>query len=138
MYAIRSYYGEESVQRTPYYFKNNSKSTIYYYLGVAPRESGGCLYPDTGISEVKAVDPKFLPGNYCHCSFNRLLSQDTFCLFIFDVDTVNAYSWNEIKAGYKILYRYDLVFKGNVIPEVFYPPVKGMKGVVNIYPPLIE
>jgi len=106
-------------------------------MGIAPRESGGCLYPDTGIHEIKALITFSEKDGY-YISFNRLLSQDTFCLFIFAADTVNAYSWNEIKAGYKILYRYDLVFRGSVRPEVVFPPTKGMKGVVNIYPPLSE
>ena len=45
---------EDVVEKTSFYFRNNSTSLIFVNMGIAPRESGGCLYPDTGIHEIKA------------------------------------------------------------------------------------
>ena len=116
-------------------FSNNSDRDVYIYLGVASRELGGSLYPDTAIAEVKCGEPykKGDSRQYCYNYENDL---DTLCLFIFDADTFNTYSWEEIKYGYKILQRYDISHENikNLKFNISYPPTGAMKNM-KMYPP---
>ena len=41
----------------------------------------------------------------------EFLPKDTLSIFIFSTDTLNKYSWEEVRRDYKILRRYDLRFK---------------------------
>jgi hypothetical protein len=72
------------------------------------------IYPDTMLPISKPILRIVRANNYrdFDCSnwaesINRLPS-DTLSVYIFDSDTINAYEWSEIAAGYKILKRYDL------------------------------
>ena len=93
-------------------------------------------HPDTAIYR-DAEDIAFFSKGICqNIGYNRLKGEDTLHYFIFDADTINAYSWNEIKEGYKILRRYDL--SGNDIEllkeSITYPPSPKMRDM-KMYPP---
>jgi hypothetical protein len=123
------------------YFFNNSKKDIYYFIGVADRNAGGSLYPDTLLTDGKEVSIPLKSNSYTILRFRRYLSNDTSCLFIYSADTLDKYSWEEIKAGYNILQRYDLdvTLEGlkQLNFEVSYPPTEAMKDV-KMYPPYKE
>jgi hypothetical protein len=118
-------------------FYNNSSHDVYAYLGEAPRKSGGSLYPDTMVMEVNA-GILFESGAKRTYSYRKNPSTDTLCFFIFDADTINQYSWDEIKSGYKILQRYDLVVTDEAMHKlkfiITYPPTEEMK-YINMFPP---
>ena len=119
-------------------FYNNSTREVYIYLGAISREFGGTLYPDTAISRVRA-GMLYKQGSsffYSYDSGKEDIWVDTLSLFIFDADTFNMYSWEEIQSGYKILQRYDIspenikALKYNLS----YPPTEAMKDI-KMYPP---
>jgi len=123
-------------------FSNNSTVDVYIYLGIVDRDLGGSLYPDTAIARVKCGVP-FKQGEsrlYSYSSAKEdVWRKNTLCLFIFDADTFNTHSWDEIKNGYKILRRYDIspenieTFKY----KISYPPDERMKNM-KMYPPYDE
>ena len=118
-------------------FENNSGKDLFLYLGVAPRESGGCLYPDTLLTNEK-VGYVFEKGKIQGWSFNFEFetNHDTLSLFILDNNIVKSYTWDFIKSEYKILCRYDISrqdfeYLKWTIP---YPPNEHMKHM-KMYPP---
>ena len=119
-----------------FWFSNNYTSDVFVYLGVAPRELGGCLYPDTSVSEIKCGVP-FGKNESRDCSYNyEYHTNDTLCLFIFDANTVNSYSWEEIKTKYLVLQRYDISLSDfrKLNGQITYPPTEAMKEI-KMYPP---
>ena len=85
---------------------NNSSNAIGTMLGYN--------YPDTSVPKdflvggVVPGDYRFLDTRgYCDDVF-KSLPQDTISIFVFNIDTVSHYPWEEIRNGYKILKRYDL------------------------------
>lgn len=61
---------------------------------------------------------------------------DTLSVYIFNIDTLYKYSWEQIWAGDKFCVRYDLCkeeMKGNRIYYINYPPTQGMKSI-HMYP----
>jgi len=118
-------------------FYNNSDRNIYMYLGIATRESGGTLYPDTMISEVQATVGPILKNGFYRYQYRRFKDCDTLCLYIFDADTVEKYSWDDVKLGYMIIKRYDLDFTNDLKEfdyTIYYPPTPIMKEI-PMYPP---
>ena len=119
-------------------FENNSDVDVYIYLGAIERKYGGTLYPDTAISEVRAGTPvprgSIRYGNSFHEEV--WIYTDTLCLFIFDADIYNTYSWEEIKSGYKILKRYDLTLEDfrRLGWRISFPPTEDMRGI-RMFPP---
>lgn len=119
-------------------FSNNSDTDVYIYLGGISREYGGTLYPDTGVAEVRCGSivrqGAEITDNYSDTKKDSW--KDTLCLFIFDADTFNTYSWKEIQNGYKVLKRYDLSPKDLRALErkISYPPDERMKDM-KMYPP---
>ena len=117
-----------------YRFSNNSTVDVYMYF-----EYGvDFLYPDTAISNTSKCyflkqGKRFTYFYGYEYVFDR---KDTISMFIFDSDTFNMYSWEEIRNGYKILQRYDLSdedFKA-LRHSISYPPTEAMKDV-KMYPP---
>ena len=117
-------------------FHNNSTSDVYIDLDLY----GGILYPDTAISKTKR-GALYKAGDTFYYTINTakesILNQHgTVSLFIFDADTFNIYSWEEIRNGYKILQRYDISvedFKA-LRYNISYPPTEAMKNM-KMYPP---
>ena len=99
---------------------NNSKSDIafYPYSFIPISLMYGQFYPDTLL-------PRENIGHYCRRIpftkteyFNteydskeirdHFGEKDSLMFFVFSADTLNKYSWDEIREGYNILKRYDL------------------------------
>ena len=119
-----------------FWFSNNYTSDVFVYLGVAPRELGGSLYPDTGVAETKCGIP-LGKNEFMYYSYNyEYHINDTLCLFIFDANTYNSYSWEEIKTNYMVLQRYDLSLSDfqKLNKQITYPPTEAMKEI-KMYPP---
>ena len=122
-------------------FSNNSDTDVYIYLGAISREHGGTLYPDTAVAKVRCGVP-FNQGVTRWYSYDSAKEDswiDTLSLFIFDADTFNAYSWEEIQNDYKILKRYDLSPQDLKVlgRKISYPPDERMK-YMKMYPPYKE
>ena len=118
-------------------FINNSDMDVYVYCGIgADSESGDYLYLDTAITFIRAGSLYEKGRRYAYRYHDIGTQVDTWCLFIFDADTFNLCTWDEIKSGYKILQRYDLspqdckILKDSII----YPPDERMK-YMKMYPP---
>jgi hypothetical protein len=72
-------------------------------------------YPDTAIPSDKAVkglNPKdSVYADFNNSSFEKLfqsLPADTLSIIFFSRDTLEKYTWEEMRSGYKILKRYDM------------------------------
>ncbi len=58
------------------------------------------------------------------------LQTDTLSIFIFDGDTLANYDWENIRANYKVLKRYDISLENiNDIGTIAYPPTEEMKEI---------
>jgi len=122
-------------------FSNNSTRDVYIYLGVANRDMGGSLYPDTAVSRLRVGIP-FTQGETRKYSYSRAKENiwiDTLCLFIFDADTFNTYNWEEIQSDYKVLQRYDMNYENIKALKYYitYPPDERMRDI-KMYPPYGE
>ena len=132
---------EDKFDYEEFTFYNYSEHNVAIYLGVAPRERGGSLFPDTGIMEIRTVSNTIKSGKHIGYGYNKNKQNDTLCLFVFDIDTINKYSWEDVKNNYLILKRYDLTFSDKGLDiinyNVTYPPSHLMKDVI-MYPPYSE
>jgi hypothetical protein len=93
---------------------NNSGHPIGYYFATGGEY--GTFYPDS-LPETnnyimydisKVIQPGF---EHHHRSWERYfqtLPYDTLSVFIFHTDTLNKYTWDEVRDRYKILRRHDL------------------------------
>jgi hypothetical protein len=95
-------------------FKNNSIKGIETYF---TRPIPDPLYPDTSLAVSKPDLLEILPNEkeYWYISFEYkylfdAIPSDTLSVFIFSTDTLNKYTWEEVRDGYKILKRYDLSY----------------------------
>jgi len=94
---------------------NNSEIEIAFYpYSFLP--IGGC-YPDTLLPKANIgrycsrIEPKQDKGwspDLTAKDIRESYREDTLIFFVFSVDTLNKYSWEQIREGYKILKRYDL------------------------------
>ncbi len=86
--------------------QNNSNDTIQFY------ESYN--YPDTSLADTEPRLIMVFPSEYRFLDskedWNEVLvpPRDTLSIFILSKDTVDKYSWEEIRQTYNILKRYDL------------------------------
>jgi hypothetical protein len=128
----------------PSRYENNAEFDIICHLYFAPYY--GHAYPDTTIffDKPSGIIKK---GSY-NVVYTALpmedyindMPQDTLSIYYFHVDTVQKYTWEQIKYNYKILQRYDLslddiyALKENNIPVIPYPPSEKMKNM-KMYPP---
>lgn len=92
---------------------NEADHPIGYYVGAGGKY--GTFYPDslpqTNEYVVYNIEDSYPQGVESHISWDEYfdsLPHDTLSLFIFHTDTLNKYTWEEIRDGYKILKRYDL------------------------------
>ncbi|HNT42576.1 MAG TPA: hypothetical protein PLA42_07660 [Tenuifilaceae bacterium] len=86
--------------------QNNTNDTLLFY------ESYN--YPDSSIVQNKPILTRVYPKDYSYLDSKKdwdevLVSpKDTISIFILSKGTVDKYSWEAIRADYKILKRYDL------------------------------
>lgn len=92
---------------------NNAEHSIGYYFGTGGRY--GTFFPDSlpESNEYIMYDiSKVLRPGYESSlkwrDFFKELPYDTLSVFIFHTDTLNKYSWAEVRDSYMILKRYDL------------------------------
>ena len=94
---------------------NNADYPIGYYIACGGPY--GTYYPDslpeTNDYIIYDIRDAFQPGiKIRHCpsweAYFKDQPFDTLSVFIFHTDTLNKYSWEEVRDGYKILKRYDL------------------------------
>lgn len=120
-------------------FYNNSSSDVYIFFGYPTGEKGEAIFPDTMITSQRRLTTLIKKnGGYAYYEYRHFKDQPSvYHLYIFDADTVKKYSWDEIRAGYKVLKRYDLNIE-NGLKEfnsvITYPPSENMKDV-PMYPP---
>lgn len=123
-----------------YQLENNSSSDIYIYEGTIGRENGGVLYPDTVLMNSNVTQGPYLKESTTYTFFNHN-ELDTISIFIFSADTLEKYSWEEVRSGYKVLQRYDLDASEEGFMRlnntISYPPTEVMKDV-KMYPPYKE
>lgn len=84
--------------------ENSSNDTIQFYASY--------VYPDTTIVSEKPRLKLAYPNKYGHIDskekWEDVLPKDTLIVFIFSKDTVDAYSWEDLRTEYNVLKRYDL------------------------------
>ncbi len=106
------------------------------------------LFPDTLLPLDKSsvfIEPikkKAESSFYCtECSYDKWFDSDTdkISIFVFSQDTLNKYSWAEIRESYNILIRYDLTYEdiSKLDYTIPYPPTEDMKEM-QMYPPYKE
>lgn len=93
---------------------NNAEHSIGYYF--ADGGKYGTFYPDslpeTNKYVIYDISEVLRPGYEHHYpnweKYFQALPNDTLSVFIFHTDTLNKYTWGEVRDGYMILKRYDL------------------------------
>ena len=119
--------------------ENNLSENIAYCVGV--NKDRQTIYPDTLLHNKE--DLRYF-NERSNISFWQtrdkkwdyiLKNSDTISIFIFSVDTLEKYTWDQIKSGYKVIIRYDLSYSNirqlnYVIP---YPPNESMRNM-KMYP----
>ncbi len=102
------------------------------------------LYPDTvllnnlPVDFLRQLEPQGNSLIYSSgCSYDRWFedNSDKISIFVFSKDTVNQYSWNEIRDHYNVLVRYDLGYEDiqKLDYTIPYPPTHEMAGM-QMYP----
>ena len=92
---------------------NNADHPIGYYFATGGKY--GTYYPDS-LPETNAyimydINEVISPGMESHYKWEKVFQsfpKDTLSVFIFHTDTLNKYTWEEVRDGYMILKRYDL------------------------------
>ena len=123
--------------------RNYSETSINFYFSFMDDEYNRVYYPDTLL-------PKRRPKrviNLASGSFGfpvsgpweeifKSLPNDTLSVYIFNKDTLDKYSWREIREDHKYLIRYDLSAEDlNKLRDVVsYPPSAEMRNM-KMYPP---
>lgn len=102
------------------FLKNESNFSISYYCATGFSENyGGSVYPDTLLPKdlpyrtypiIKSLENRAIITEQCKMEDFFNFPADTLSVFIFHADTINKYTWEEIREGYKILKRYDLSY----------------------------
>ena len=110
---------------------NNSDRDV----GIVVSWSGSLANIDT-ILPIKEKYIDILEKRECAGNIRISPDQDITHVFILDPDTVESYSWDELRAGSKYLKRYDFTWKDTdrLNNQVSYPPTDNMRDV-KMYPP---
>jgi len=124
---------------------NNTNNAIYFYSNAEPQNT---VVRDTSINfsndntyYFALIQPKTKHyDDWGQCDPERYvrlkIPHDTLSIFFFDKDTIERYSWEEIRSEYKILCRYDVsaqdIKRHNY--TFSYPPDESMKDI-KMYPP---
>jgi hypothetical protein len=92
-------------EQTFFTITNNTNHSISYYVGT--------LYPDTFIVQNKPTLRTIQPVSSFKDSDwgtweERFSKIEKLSVFIFHTDTLNKYTWEEVRDNYMILKRYDL------------------------------
>ncbi|UZD37510.1 hypothetical protein OL230_06490 [Capnocytophaga ochracea] len=126
----------------PIYIYNNSEKPIGFYIPAGGEY--GLPYPDTLLPNTdnyiynREIRPKKHLQQDSWRKWKDVLKsfpKDTLSIFIFSTDTLNKYSWEEVRRDYKILRRYDLSIQDLELLDykVYYPPTPTMSRM-KMYP----
>jgi len=116
----------------PLYLNNQSDRRIQLWTPNA----GEVGYPDTNLHELPRgviVHPnKKLDVAGGGISWEKIYKserRDTLSFFLFDVDTLEKYSWDIVKKNYMVLQRYDLSIYDlqKLNYTLYYPPTEAMR-----------
>ena len=133
--------GQCSMEPTSYSISVHNNSDHYIDVLIS---YGDPIYPDTLLpnrfyNRLNPVKPGLARRDHPTLNYKEEIQSygsDTIIIFIFHTDTLAKYTWDEVRAGYKILKRYDVswqemeALKG----EISYPPTEAMKSM-KMYPP---
>jgi len=126
----------------PIYLINNAEHSIGFYFALGGRY--GTRYPDTLLPKtnqyiVREVKPGrtffFYSGTRWEDIFSKK-PEGIMSAFIFHTDTLNRYTWEEVRDGYMILKRYDLSLDDlqRLNFHIYYPPTEAMRNIRQ-FPP---
>ncbi len=102
-------------KKYPIYLINNFSHPIGFYFATGGQY--GTFYPDPLPETNQYVTYKLDSGkrfiydsglSWEKAFKEGVFPKDTLSVFIFSTDTLNRYSWDEVRSGNKILKRYDL------------------------------
>jgi hypothetical protein len=96
----------------PIDIQNNSTHSITFYV---PTPGFRQLYPDTTLPLAKP-SMQIVPSGESRSEYSSYpweqaileYPADTLSIYLFHFDTLNTNTWDQIRAGYKVLRRYDL------------------------------
>jgi hypothetical protein len=101
----------------PIYLNNLASYSVQTYLALGDGYAT-TVYPDTTLPQNNVFIDKIIKSNEKVILYNShlkweeiyktFLPADTLSVFIFHTDTLNKYTWDEVRNGYKVLKRYDL------------------------------
>ena len=105
-------------------FENHSSNTIcflvdsrlFYYSDI----SGYYQLPECGNNRTTSI----IPGDFQYYEvFNNVNSDSNIRIFALNVDTLNTYTWNEVREGNKYLKRYNVNYKdlGDINYTITFP-----------------
>lgn len=124
-----------------YIYNKTNNQYIAYYITAGGKY--GSFYPDTllpnsNIYIYRRIDPQKYFSTDSRRKWRDIfkeLPKDTLSIFIFSSDTLNKYSWEEVRRDYKILKRYDLSIQDLELLDykVYYPPTPTMSRM-KMYP----
>ena len=124
-----------------YIYNKTNNQYIAYYITAGGKY--GSFYPDTllhnsNIYIYRRIDPQKYFSTDSRRKWRDIfkeLPKDTLSIFIFSSDTLNKYSWEEVRRDYKILKRYDLSIQDLELLDykVYYPPTPAMSQM-KMYP----
>lgn len=116
---------ETTVIESSIQIRNNSDQSISTFIALSSEV--GFAYPDTilPVNEIPMQSAAFGQQNFYDFDFplNEVLNQlptDTVSIFYFSTDTLNKYSWEEIRENYMVLRRDDLVPPANAVADDFW------------------
>ncbi len=123
--------------RSRFTIQNDASLTLKYSISTIGQ--GPPLYPDTSLPfnniEVLEIKPnKSVIVDLGHQPFEDYfanLPSDTLSIFLYNADTVVAYSWDQMRQDYKIVKRYDVSLKNlkELNYKINFPPNAQMKGM---------
>ena len=133
-------------EKTPGGFKRIAVYNNTNYNIDALLSYGVPLFPDTLLADGRFYDKSgyFKPGlaryfgkiTTTYKDFIQSYGSDTIIIFIFNADTLSKYTWDEVRADYKILKRYDISWQEMEATKgkIYYPPTEAMKDIKQ-WPP---
>lgn len=111
---------ESSIQ-----IRNNSDQSISTFIALP--NGVGFAYPDTTLPLNEIPMQSAAQGQQNFYDFPRSLEEelntmptDTLSIYYFSTDTLNKYSWEEIRDNYMVLRRDDLVPPANAVLDDFW------------------
>jgi hypothetical protein len=128
----------------PWYVMNQANYSIKSYLAFGYYDFSPTAYPDTilpinnhiGMNNVESNEKQLVWESVNKEDLIKSLPLDTLSVFIFHADTLDKYTWEEVRDNYKILVRYDLSLQNLQLLNytITYPPDERMKNM-KMYPP---